>query len=145
MWGHDVGRLTVWLSLLICLRFLRPVVNLSVLHTHLSLPLRCAVHAASLHAVTIGRDSRVENSDKATGWTTGVRFPAVAEVFIFVTASRPAPRPTQLTIQWVPGAFFPGSKVARTWSWPHSPCSAEVKNARSYTTTPSGLHVVVLS
>jgi hypothetical protein len=54
--------------------------------------------------------------------------------------------PTQPPIQWVPGALFLGIK----W-WGHEadhspPCSAEVKNAWSYTSTPPiQLHGVMLS
>jgi hypothetical protein len=50
-------------------------------------------------------------------------------IFLFTTASRPALGPTQLFIEWVPGALSLGVK------WPgreadHSrPSSAEVKNA----------------
>jgi hypothetical protein len=57
----------------------------------------------------------------------GVRF-MEARDFLFFTTFRPALRPTQSSIQWVPGAHSPGIK------WPgeeadHSPpSSAKVKN-----------------
>jgi hypothetical protein len=34
------------------------------------------------------------------GWTTGVRFPTGAWIFLFATAFRPALRHTQPPIQW---------------------------------------------
>jgi hypothetical protein len=68
------------------------------------------------------------------------------EIFLFITAPRPAPRPTQPPNQWLPGAVSLGVK------WPgrkaeHSPpSSAEVKNVWRYTSTlPIRLHGVVLS
>jgi hypothetical protein len=58
-------------------------------------------------------------------------------IFLFPTASRPALGPTQPHIQWVPGVLSsrvkrPGREVDH-WL----PCSAEVKNAWSYTSIPS--------
>jgi hypothetical protein len=44
------------------------------------------------------------------GWTVGVRFPTEARVFLYSTASRPALKPTQPSIQWVPRALSPGVK-----------------------------------
>jgi hypothetical protein len=85
----------------------------------------------------------------ATGWATGVlRFVSRRGlgIFLFTTASRTALGPTQLPIQWVPGVLCrevkrPGSEADHS-----SPSSAEVKNAWSYTSTPSiRLHGVVLS
>jgi hypothetical protein len=57
-------------------------------------------------------------------------------IFLFATVSRPALGPTQPPIQWAPGALFlevkwPGRKADHS-----PPSSAEVKNARSYTSTP---------
>jgi hypothetical protein len=46
----------------------------------------------------------------ATGWTAGVRFPAGQDIFLFSTTSRPALRPTQPPIQWVPEALSPRVK-----------------------------------
>jgi hypothetical protein len=43
-------------------------------------------------------------------------------IYLFITASRPALRPTQSPVQWVPGG-----KVAGASSWPLTPSSAEVK------------------
>ena len=39
---------------------------------------------------------------------------------IFPHPSKPALRPTQPPIQWVPG-FFPGGKAVEAWRWPHTP------------------------
>jgi len=78
---------------------------------------------------------------------SGVRFPTEAGgIFLFTTASRMAPGPTQPPIQSVPGALSlrvkrPGREVD------HSPPSSDkVKNAWSYTSTsPISLHCVVLT
>jgi hypothetical protein len=65
-------------------------------------------------------------------------------IFLFTTASRPALGPTQ--IQWIPGALSLGVKRPRREADHLPPSSAEVKNARSYTSTPAiRLHGVVLS
>jgi hypothetical protein len=72
-----------------------------------------------------------------------VQFPAGA---LFTTVSRMALEPTQLPIQWVPGALSLGVKQLGHEA-DHSPTySAEIKNAWSYTSTPPiCLHGMVLS
>jgi hypothetical protein len=60
--------------------------------------------------------------------------------FLFSTTSWPALGPTQPSILWVLGTF-PGGKVATAWIWP-PPSSARVKNACSYTSTPSCIFMV---
>jgi hypothetical protein len=57
-------------------------------------------------------------------------------IFLFITVSRTALGPTQLPIQWVPGALSLGVKRLGLETNHSSPCSAEVKNAWSYTSTP---------
>jgi hypothetical protein len=57
-------------------------------------------------------------------------------IFLFTTASRPALRPTQPPIQWVPGALSLGLKWPGCEAAPSTPCSTEVKNPWSYTSTP---------
>jgi hypothetical protein len=55
-----------------------------------------------------------------TGWTigwSGFESRRGLGIFPFTTASRTALEPTQPTIQWVPGALYPG-KAAVAWSWP---------------------------
>jgi hypothetical protein len=52
--------------------------------------------------------------------------------------SRPALRPTQPPVQWVPGVF-PGVKRGRGLSWPH-PSSAEVNEYKLYSSPPCRLH-----
>jgi hypothetical protein len=55
----------------------------------------------------------------STGWTIGVLgFDSRRGlgIFLFTTASRTALGPTQLPVQWVPGAL--GGKAAGAWSWP---------------------------
>jgi hypothetical protein len=64
----------------------------------------------------------------ATGWTAWVLYPAEARVSS--TASRPALRPTQPPIQWVPEALSPGVKRQERESDHSLPSSAEVKNGR---------------
>jgi hypothetical protein len=59
----------------------------------------------------------------------GVRFLAEKRDFLFSTASRPTLGPTQLPIQWVPGALSPGVKQqGRKFDRPPL-FSAEVKNS----------------
>jgi hypothetical protein len=50
------------------------------------------------------------DSSVSMGWTTGVQYLAEAVIFFFSTESTPALRPTQLPIQWVPGALSLGVK-----------------------------------
>jgi hypothetical protein len=67
-------------------------------------------------------------------------------IFLFITVSRQALEPTQPPIQWVPGALSLGVKRPGRESDHSPPLSAEVKNAWSYTSTPSiRFHGVVLS
>jgi hypothetical protein len=58
-------------------------------------------------------------------------------VFPFVTACRPALGPTQPPVQWVPGVVYRGVKRSGREADHSPPSSVEVKNAWSYTTTPS--------
>jgi hypothetical protein len=70
-----------------------------------------------------------QNSEWASGWTTGA-------VFLLPTASRPDLGPTQPPAQRVPGAFSSGIKRPGREAG-HSPLStAKVKNAWSYTSSP---------
>jgi hypothetical protein len=74
-----------------------------------------------------------------------VRFPAGAGNFL-ITASRTALGPTQPPIQWVPGALSLGVKRPGREADHSPPTSAEVKNAWSYTSTPTiRFHGIVLS
>jgi hypothetical protein len=67
-------------------------------------------------------------------------------IFLFATASRPAVRPTQPPIQWVPGVTSTRVKWLGHEAEHSAPSSAEVKNAWSYTSTPPiRLHGLVLS
>jgi hypothetical protein len=72
-----------------------------------------------------------------------VRFLAL---LLFTTAvCRPALGPTQLPIQWLPGAVSVGVKRPVRDADHSPPSSAEVKNALSYTSTPPiRLHGMVL-
>jgi hypothetical protein len=49
----------------------------------------------------------------AAVWTTGVRFLAGKEIFLYSMASKQALGPTQPLVQWVPG-LFPGGKAVGT-------------------------------
>jgi hypothetical protein len=67
-------------------------------------------------------------------------------IFLFTTASRTAPRPTQPPIQWVPGVLSLRVKRPGREAYHSPPSSGEVKNAWSYTSTPPiRLHSVVLT
>jgi hypothetical protein len=66
-------------------------------------------------------------------------------IFFFAIASRPALRPNQTRIQWIPGALSPGVKRPIREA-DHSPLSsAEVKRAWNHTSAPSTRHGVVLN
>jgi hypothetical protein len=58
---------------------------------------------------------------------TGVWF-VMGKIFLFSIASRPALRPTQPPIQWVPGAFSPGVKQQALEADHSPPSDARVKN-----------------
>jgi hypothetical protein len=58
------------------------------------------------------------------------------EVFLLTTVSRPALGPTQLPIQWVPGAHSLGVKRPGREADHSLPFSAEIKNAWIYTSIP---------
>jgi hypothetical protein len=94
-------------------------------------------HMCVVFFVNPGWESQYESRDKATGWTTGIRFPAGAMMgfLLFATATRPALGPTQPLIQWVPGACHRAGKGAGAWHWSFV-SSAEVKNAWSCTSIP---------
>jgi hypothetical protein len=75
----------------------------------------------------------------ATGWTIGVLgFDSRRglRIFLFTTASRTALGPTQPPLQWVPGALSLGVKRPGSEADHSPPSSAEIKNERSYTSTP---------
>jgi hypothetical protein len=61
--------------------------------------------------------------------------PARVKIFLFSTSSRPALRPIQLPIQWVPVAVSPGVKRPGSQSDHSPPASAEVKKMWIYTST----------
>jgi hypothetical protein len=58
-------------------------------------------------------------------------------IFLFTTASRQAPGPTQPPLQWVHGVKQPGPVVHHS-----TPSSAEVKNAWSHTSTPQYVFIM---
>jgi hypothetical protein len=85
----------------------------------------------------------------ATGWTIGVlRFDSRRGlgIFLFTTASRTALDPTQLPIQWVPGASSLGVKRPGREADHSPPSSTEVKEwVELYLHPPLRLHGMVLS
>jgi hypothetical protein len=75
-----------------------------------------------------------------------VLFPAGTVNFLFTTASRTSPGPTQPPIQWVLGVLSLGVKRPGREADHSPPSSAEVNNACNYTSTPPiRLNGVVLS
>jgi hypothetical protein len=72
--------------------------------------------------------AKLEYLSLTTDWTTGVRSPAETNDFSSRYMSRPALRPTQPPIQWVPGALSQGWRAAGAWCWQLTPFSAEVNN-----------------
>jgi hypothetical protein len=62
------------------------------------------------------------------GWTTEVRLPAVAVVFLCASLSRPAFDPTHPPIQWIPGTLPPRVKRPGRETDHSPPSGAEVKN-----------------
>jgi hypothetical protein len=73
--------------------------------------------------------------DKPVSWATGVRLLVKADVFLFVTTSRPVLGSIQLPPQRVPKVFSPGTKRPRREADHSLPSSAEVKDVLGYTST----------
>jgi hypothetical protein len=90
-------------------------------------------------------DSRDSSVGIATGWNAGVRFPAEAKDFLFITVSRTALGPTQHPTQWLPEILSLGVK------WPgrengHSTISnVEVKKSGVVVSPPLRLSGVVVN
>jgi hypothetical protein len=60
----------------------------------------------------------------ATGWRTGRSGfdPRQRQtIFPLTSVSRPALRPTQPPVQWVPGVLSQGQSAAGEWRWPLTP------------------------
>jgi hypothetical protein len=72
----------------------------------------------------------------ATGWTAGGSIPGRGNNFLFFTASRPALRPIQPPIHWVPGALSPGVKRPGHEADHLPPSSAEVKKVGAIAPIP---------
>jgi hypothetical protein len=75
----------------------------------------------------------------ATDWTVGVLgFDSRRGlgIFLFTTVPTTAMEPTQLPVQWVPGALSRGVKRPGREADHSPPSSAEVNNVWSYTSTP---------
>jgi hypothetical protein len=86
--------------------------------------------------------SRYRN--KATCWTTGVRFPVGAGkwfFFLFAIASRPVQGPSKLFTQWVLVDLSSGVKRPGREANHSAPSSVKVKNVWSY--TPTHLYVFI--
>jgi len=65
-------------------------------------------------------------------WAERRGFDSRQRIFLFATASRRALVPTHPSLQWVPGALFPGIKRSGCEGGHSSPFSAEVKYACNY-------------
>jgi hypothetical protein len=77
----------------------------------------------------LSNGSRDGSVGKSTGYRVGGRNSIAARLNILYSApSRPALKPTQPPIQWVPGEIYPGDKAAGAWSWHLPPSSVEAKN-----------------
>jgi hypothetical protein len=74
------------------------------------------------------------NLDSCVGIATGCRFHGWVsilcrgQILLFFIAPRPAVRPAQPPILWVPGVFFPWDKAQGREANRLPPSSAEVKN-----------------
>jgi len=87
----------------------------------------------------MNRGSTVGIETWATGWMTGDRSPAesMMRFLLIVTASIPAPWPTQPPMQWIWGRVFPSGLKRPDREADHSHLfSAEVKNAWGCISTP---------
>jgi hypothetical protein len=104
--------------------------NLHARGTHLvgcPLPL---IYMFTATLLITSRNSSVGIATRLTGWTIGVLgFDSRRGlgIFLFITASRMALRPTQPPIQWVPGALSLGVKRPGREADHSPPSSAEVK------------------
>jgi hypothetical protein len=88
-------------------------------------------------------DFIIMNRDSVVGIATGyglddrgveVRVPVQSR--IFSTSPRPVLGPTQLPIQWVPGAISPGVRRPEPEADHSPPANPEVKKMWIYTSTP---------
>jgi hypothetical protein len=82
------------------------------------------------------RDSSVSIVTRLRAGRPGFDSGQGKRIFL-VTVSRPAVGPTQPPIQWAPGAVSPGVKRPGREADHSHPSNAVVKNAWSYTSTPS--------
>jgi hypothetical protein len=69
-------------------------------------------------------------------WRYNIMSRQELRIFLFTTVSRPALRPTQPPIQWVPGALSLGVKRPGHEADHSSPSSTEVKNVKLYLRSP---------
>jgi hypothetical protein len=96
-----------------------------LLHTH---------YYILLHYIFKSRDSSVQITTRLRAGRSGFDSRQGLGILLFTTASRPALRSTRPPIQSVPGDVSTGIKRPGREAF-HSPCSADVKNAWSYTST----------
>jgi hypothetical protein len=72
-----------------------------------------------------------------TGWTIGVRPRQGQRIFLLAPASRPALRPTQPPVEWVPGVLSRGVKRGRgVMLTTHPHLVPRLSMSRSYTSFP---------
>jgi hypothetical protein len=89
-----------------------------------------------------GEDS---SNGMATGWTSGVRFLAGQEIFLFSIASGPSVGTTEPPIQYIKGDFCVGVKGPGREADHSPPSSTEAKNGGAIPPFPKRLHAMVLS
>jgi len=78
-------------------------------------------------------------SDKATGWTTEVRFLAGVGIYSpHHSGHTSSVGPTRPPFRWVPRFHSPRSKVVGMWSLPPK---SSAKNAWSYVATPQYIFI----
>jgi hypothetical protein len=101
----------------------------------------CMARNVTLGQVDHSHAFEVEPGYLSTGWTAWVRSPTEEEDFSSA-ASRPALRPTQPPIQWVPGVLSPGVNRGRGVMLTTHPLLVPwLRKTRSYTSSnPERLH-----
>jgi hypothetical protein len=91
----------------------------------------CVRYIPVLKNSLTNRDSSVSIVIRLRAGRTGFDSWQGQGIFLFTTASRPAPGPNQSLIKWAPGINRPGREADHS-----PPSSTEIKIAWNYTSTP---------